>query len=169
MPASHPSSCFCHAQAWESAQRLASILVMLAFHLLLHAAPRFYLRHSTLLQVALRLLYYAFPLLRKPRGAWDRLGCISRERQQHAGARHARGLDACCTLRGHAGDATHVSTAPLHCRHPSCAEWSANSRIRGSVARRSPSGVGCEAACLLLLLPACLLLLLLLLLRNQLS
>lgn len=45
---------------------------MLGFHLLLHAAPSFYLRHSTQLQVALRLAYYAFPLLRKPRGAWGR-------------------------------------------------------------------------------------------------
>ena len=45
---------------------------MLGFHLLLHAAPSFYLRHSTQLQVALRLAYYAFPLLRQPRGAWGR-------------------------------------------------------------------------------------------------
>ena len=90
-----------------------------------------------------------------------------------------RGVWMPAALGLHAGVyAAHVSTSPLHCRHPSSAQWAANTRIRGSLARRSPSGVGCEAACL----PACccchlpaaatcllLLLLLLLLPRNQFS
>lgn len=87
------------AQAGERAQRLASILLMLAFHLLLNGAPRFYLRYSTQLQTALRLLYYAFPLLRKPRGACLGVGGGKKQWWRQPASLHASAL---CMRVGHA-------------------------------------------------------------------
>ena len=56
------------AQAWDRAQRVGGILLLIAFHLLLSLAPRFFMRRRTQLMAAQRLAYYAFPLLRQPAG-----------------------------------------------------------------------------------------------------
>lgn len=55
-------------QAAERAQRLASILLMVAAYVVPTAAPRAYMRWRAPLVVAQRLAYFAFPLLRQPKG-----------------------------------------------------------------------------------------------------
>lgn len=54
--------------ASETAQRALSVLTVLSFYLLPTAAPRLYLRWRTQALLANRLVFFAFPLLRKPRG-----------------------------------------------------------------------------------------------------
>ncbi len=54
--------------ASETAQRALSVVAVLAFYLLPTVAPRLYLRWRTQALLANRLVFFAFPLLRKPRG-----------------------------------------------------------------------------------------------------
>lgn len=52
----------------ERLQRLSSIALMVAYWGLPSVAPAFYLRHRTALMLLQRLIYFAYPLLRQPKG-----------------------------------------------------------------------------------------------------
>ena len=52
----------------ERAQRLGSVAWLAAFPLLAALAPRFYLRHRTAALALQRVVFFLFPLLRRPRG-----------------------------------------------------------------------------------------------------
>ncbi|KAL4419555.1 hypothetical protein ABPG77_006886 [Micractinium sp. CCAP 211/92] len=64
--------------ASETAQRALSVVAVLAFYLLPTVAPRLYLRWRTQALLANRLVFFAFPLLRKPRGIQQVLNAAPR-------------------------------------------------------------------------------------------
>ena len=88
----------------ERFQRLLSIAQACAFWLLPTLAPQFYLRRRHAIIVLHRLAFFAYPLLRKPRGA--RAPPLSRASHTHAAA----SFQTCCAE--HHEDASGWVAAP---------------------------------------------------------
>lgn len=127
----HGSAQYVSLLAWrtlplgERLQRVGSVLMVLTFYMVVRLAPAAYLRRRAAFLAAERLLFFAFPLLRQPRGECCGLGCVRRE------ARHPpHVLPPVCP--------PYVPPSPCRRRHPASAR-------HGAAAGRERSAAGSAA------------------------